>query len=82
MPKKHLDYDQAKKLYYQLRAMYNSPYADEGSNYEVIMALQDAVNNEGYNPEYIIAKMKLLLSKLNPEYKQKFHTVVLSKFWI
>lgn len=76
----HFNYDMAKDLYYQIRAIYNSPYLEE-ENYEIIIALMQAVNEDKVNPEYLLYKAKLL-SQEQKEFKQKLCNLIKAKFWI
>lgn len=73
--------EKEKELYYKLRGIYNSPYYDtEEDIVKSCFILREALKT--HSVEYIIAKMKILSSNSNDDYKQKLSTIISSKFFM
>lgn len=77
-----MSYDEATELYYKLRKAYDSSFIDSSDETnEAIILLQKTINKDKINPEYLVAKLKLLTQKQG-EYKQKLYTLIKSKYWL
>lgn len=73
--------DEVKELYYEIRAIYSSPYFDnEEDTTKSILALRDAMKT--HSKEYLLAKIKLIAAKSPEDYRQKLSTIIQSKFWL
>lgn len=69
-------------LYYQLSAIYGSPYADHADTLlPSCQQLRKALNEDGQTPESLLLKVRLLRQKTG-EFKTKFSVQVADKFWL
>lgn len=76
----HFKHSDAIEFFYEIRAIYNSPYLEE-PEIEIIDLIIEAINKDKINPEYLKYKIKLL-SQEQKEYKQKLSNLIKSKFWL
>lgn len=73
--------EEARKIYYEIRAIYGSPYFDtEEEQVKSIMIIKEATKD--YSKEYILAKAKILASKTPSDFKQRLSTIIQSRFWM
>ncbi len=78
-----ISYKEAEELYYLLRKIYNSSFYDNKEDKSnAIFCLMDAINEGEVSKEFLIAKMKVLVSKSKDDVKHKLSNLILSKFWL